>query len=312
MSLMRAEHERLTAGEKQWEELRQVTEQVQALAQTMQQGEKEEIARLRAEVDRMRSIEQDHAALQKRFKDQEGRMANTERAASTARQTLSLAQQRATDAEKRAQEQESEARSLRTKLEEVEAGKGQLETELTDTQAFLEGKETHERSMKVSCLKRFACACVLMEMQDRESKLKDQVAEYEGQVAQLKVQLQQQGSQVVTPAKVAPPRKITVNGSMHAPPARAASPASTISPSRSATPVNGSSPIVGVHASMHAPSPATRYPAHLAKNHPGVIARPNFAQAQSNYSQAASYRPASPALSTVSAAPTLGADGWWE
>jgi hypothetical protein len=163
MSLMRAEHERLTAGEKQWEELRQVTEQVQALAQTMQQGEKEEIARLRAEIDRMRSIEQDHAALQKRFKDQEGRMANTERAASTARQTLSLAQQRATDAEKRAQEQESEARSLRTKLEEVEAGKGQLETELTDTQAFLEGKETHERSMKVSCFKRFACACVLME-----------------------------------------------------------------------------------------------------------------------------------------------------
>jgi hypothetical protein len=116
--------------------------------------------------------------------------------------------------------------------------------------------------------------------QDRESKLKDQVADYEGQVAQYKIQLQQRGAGAgtTTPAKHAPGRASGTPPSVRAP-----SPAST---SRSATPVLGEQ---GVYSSMHAPK--TRYA--------GVIARPAF-------------RAPSPTLSIVSAAPTLGADGWWE
>lgn len=133
-------------------------------------------------------------------------------------------------------------------------------------------------------------------MQDRESKLKDQVAEYEGQVAQYKIQLQTRSAgAVATPTKQAP-----VRANRNTPPSvRAPSPASTVGPSRSVTPVSGEP---GVYGSMHAPT-KQRYPANLG--HPGVIARPNFTQVPS-------FRAPSPTLSVVSAVPTLGADGWYE
>jgi hypothetical protein len=140
-------------------------------------------------------------------------------------------------------------------------------------------------------------------VQDRESKLKDQVAEYEGQIAQYKIQLQTRSTgAVTTPAKPVPVR---ANGNTP-PSVRAPSPASTVGPSRSVTPAGAGQP--GVYGSMHAPKqryPATIERAAIANPGPGVIARPNFAHTPS-------FRVPSPTLSVVSAAPTLGADGWWE
>jgi hypothetical protein len=254
---------------------------------------------------RASSLEAEIASLRQRSREQEARVDNTERAAALARQTLSQAQSRAADAERRAGEHESEARAVSGRLEVVEAARTSLEVEFAAAQARLEQKEADDRMNKVRKPLQFL-ASSLTSVQDRENKLKDQVAAMEGQLAQLKVAMQQQQPAFTTPAKRSTMRNGTHNSSYAgAPNGRAVSPTSTAyGPSRSTTPVGNSPAVAGpqpsVWDSMHAPKTGG-YPASLA---PGSGRRPQPMHAPS-------YRAASPAASVVSVAPTEGADGWW-
>jgi hypothetical protein len=142
--------------------------------------------------------------------------------------------------------------------------------------------------------------------QDRESKLKDQVAHLEGQLAKLQLSVQQPTPIPNGKPKAPPTPTATIRRPMAQPAtARVPSPASTVyANSRSATPVGfrASTPQeASVWDSMHAP-----------RRHPnvGVATPPSNPRPVSRARP--SFRAPSPTPSVVSNAPTLGNDGWWE
>jgi chromosome segregation ATPase len=94
-------------------------------------------------------LEGEYSALQRRYKDQETRVASSERAAGTTRASLAQAQQRAKEWEERAGENEAalvEAQALRDQAEDraerVEAEHGLVRMQL-------EEKDAEERLAKV-------------------------------------------------------------------------------------------------------------------------------------------------------------------
>lgn len=315
-ALMRAENQRLTSNDSHWEALRRASEQIETLSSLVSQADDEEIKELRRARDKSHVLEGEFAALQKRFKDQEGRMASTERTAYTARQTLAQAQQRAAEWEKKAKDYEAELRTARARAEESESARAQLDVDFSDVQTRLEEKDAHDRLARVSLQYSGAVheICLTDFFQDRESKLRDQVAALEGQLAKAQVAMSvQSASSRPTLAPSLNGNGIVRNGQSSTTPARrgrAASPASTVfANSRSTTPVRFTdvSPLEGsVRDSMHAPKP---YPTNLSITTGG--ARPPAFRAPASY-RAPSHRAASPAPSMVSVAPTLGNDGWWE
>ena len=92
---LQKEHDRVTAQQNHWDDLHRATQQMETLTNLMSQADKEEIKELKKFRDRSHKLEGKHSALQKRFKDQESKMTNNERAANTARQSLAQSQQRA-------------------------------------------------------------------------------------------------------------------------------------------------------------------------------------------------------------------------
>jgi len=140
-----------------------------------------------------------------------------------------------------------------------------------------------------------------MILQDRESKLRDQVATLEEQVARLKGEASK--PPVVAPTAITP----ATNGCKFERPTRSESRASTVYlQSRSATPVN-TKPIRaqlasnGVWTSQHNPYQANGVSYQMSNGSRLSTPKPNGVD----------IRPASPAISVASTAPTLGEDGWW-
>jgi len=116
-------------------------------------------------------LEGEYNSLQRRLKDQETKLANHDRTMATVRQTLTQSQQRAVEWEKRAKETDTEINGIRSQLEEASDANTRLESEVFLLKAQLQEKEADERLA-----------------QDREGKLRDQVAALEGQVARLKTE----------------------------------------------------------------------------------------------------------------------------
>ena len=134
--------------------------------------------------------------------------------------------------------------------------------------------------------------------QDREGKLRDQVAALEEQVARLKAE----GSKppIATPPSTTP----ATNGYKFEQPSRSESRASTVYvESRSTTPVNTRPARAqlasnGVWNSMHNPYRANGVPHRM----------PNGNGSKRN---GADIRSPSPAASVASTAPTVDEEGWW-
>lgn len=159
-------------------------------------------------------------------------------------------------------------------------------------------------------------------VQDRENKLRDQVAALEARVSQ---QLQlNNGSAAHWAAKTAAsiPTTYTSTSTTAAssPPPRPDSRASTIYPSRTATPTaslldshyRASTPPTSVYDSMHAPRASTVGSSgweQLKQQGSVSVPRSRFA-AQQDWRMHS--RVASPTPSVVSAVPTLSHDGWFE
>lgn len=141
----------------------------------------------------------------------------------------------------------------------------------------------------------------LITLQDRESKLRDQVAALEEQVARLKGEASK--PPIVAPTSIIP----ATNGYKFEQPSRSESRASTVyAQSRSATPVN-TKPVRaqlasnGVWNSMHNPYRPNGGP-HLMLNGSG---------SSTPKRNGVGIRPVSPAASVVSTTPTVDEDGWW-
>jgi chromosome segregation ATPase len=107
------------------------------------------MAELKRASDRSKILEGEHASLQKRFKEQEAKIANIERASQTARQGMAQAQQRASEWEKRTKELEAELDATRSRLDDADEAKLQLDSDLSLMKMHMEEKDAAERAAKV-------------------------------------------------------------------------------------------------------------------------------------------------------------------
>lgn len=308
LASLRHDHDVLLSQQSNWEQFSQAAQQIEMLTSLMNQQKSNEpdLMELRRVRDKTKALESDHAALQRRFKDQESKAASSDRATTAAKQSLTQAQQRAIEWEQRAKDYETEVEEMRSRCDEAERRASDLETDQSLAKLQLDEKDADERLAQVSDFYRSVPMRKLMiGLQKRESKLRDQVASLEEKVTRLKAEV----DKAKEDAKTA---KMSVNS-----PPRPDSRASTVYPSRAATPTappNGrpvsraptnrtnTPPTTTVWDSMHAPkaAQAPRYP-HLSYN------AHKQRSAHSYYRQAA----ASPTPSVVSVTPTQGEDGWW-
>ncbi|KAG2364724.1 hypothetical protein BDR07DRAFT_1482205 [Suillus spraguei] len=298
LQLLQKEHEHLLSQQSHWDDLHRAAEQIDLLTTLMNQAGNEELKELR---HTSRILESEHAALQKRFREQEHKISNAERTATAARQNLTQAQQRSSEWENRAKEYQGDLEMTRAKLDELEQAHAQLDADYSFAKLQLEEKEAEDRLVK-----------------DREQQLRDQVANFEAQVARLETDLSK--------AK-APPASSMVSsyikiGHAESPP-RPDSRSSTIfSGDRSSTPVaqmNGShlprndtppksSPSVrdSMHAPRRLPQLSSVVPATPQPRRPIGSYRPqSVVSITSQYSRSV----ASPTPSTVSITPDD--DGWY-
>ena len=127
---MQKEHDRLISQQTHWEKLHRASEQIITLTSLISKADSEEVSELKRIRDRSHKLEGEHSALQKRFKDLESKVTNSEKAANTARQSLAQTQQRASEWEKRAKEYEGDLEMTRTKLDQAEQMHAQLDAEI--------------------------------------------------------------------------------------------------------------------------------------------------------------------------------------
>jgi chromosome segregation ATPase len=147
--VLQNEHDRVTSQQTHWDNLHRTSEQIETLTALIGQADNEEIRELKRIRDRSNKLESEHTALQKRVKDQDGKVANSERAAVTARQTLAQAQQRAKEWERRAKEHEGELEITRTKLDQADQTHAQLDADYSLVKLQLEEQQADDRLAKV-------------------------------------------------------------------------------------------------------------------------------------------------------------------
>ncbi|KAG2160243.1 uncharacterized protein EDB93DRAFT_1074728 [Suillus bovinus] len=298
LQLLQEEHGHLLSQQSHWDDLHRAAEQISVLTTLMNQAGNEELQELRRT---SRSLESEHTALQKRFREQEQKNSNAERTAITARQNLTQAQQRSSEWENRAKEYEHNLEMTRTRLDEVEQAHAQLDADYSFAKLQLEEKEAEDRFVK-----------------DREQKLRDQVANFEAQVARLEADLSK--AKATTPSIAS---SYTMIGHKQFPPRPDSRSSTVFSGDRSSTPVaqmNGShrprsdtpprsSP--SVQDSMHAPHKfyqlGSVVPATPKPRRPIGSYRP---QSVVSFTSQHSLRSvASPTPSTISIVPDD--DGWY-
>lgn len=147
---VREERDRLLSQQDHWEEMHRAAEQIQLLTSQVNEADNEELRDLRVYHDRTRPLEGEYNNLQRRFKDQENKLANLDRTMAAVRQTLAQAQQRAVEWEKRVKDTDLEIDSIRSQLEETSDVKTQLDSEVLLLKGQLQEKEGDERVAQVS------------------------------------------------------------------------------------------------------------------------------------------------------------------
>jgi hypothetical protein len=289
----------LASQQSHWDELRRTADHIETLAKLVGSAESEELRELKRVRDRSKVQEGEMQALQKRYAEQETKLAALQRASLTSKQAVALAQQRSSEYEKRCKDLESELEASQSRFDRSEESRNQLDAEHSLLKLQLEDQELKASSAK-----------------DREKKLADEASSLRTQLntmlADLETLKKNAASQSATKSRWAPPTS-SQNGYDSRPESRISitsypSRASTATPVRqSAYPSLNNKPVsdppvsdtgsqpVAVWASMHAPRNA---------------AAPTTPRARPR----TTYKPSipSPTPSTVSLAPTQNDDGWWE
>ncbi|KAG6902960.1 hypothetical protein C0995_008533 [Termitomyces sp. Mi166 len=296
----------ILAQQSNWDELRRASEKIDILTSLIGKADNEDLEELKRYRDRTKTLEHDHAALQKRLKELETKVVNSERTAATVKQNLAQAQQRSSEWERRAKESEAQLEITRTELEQTEQTHAQLDADYSLVRLQLEEREANDRLT-----------------QDQINKLREQTSLLENKSNRLQTELEQ-AKRIKAPVPQ-PYRNIT-NGNTYPPP-RPDSRASTIYIDRFATPqqnvkcsvssTRSSTPTGAgtVRDSMHAPKTDTYKYVTSTQATNSVGPRNCYPQLGHKLRpQAPPYRsvaPPSPTPSTVSLAPTQGEDGWW-
>ncbi|PFH50734.1 hypothetical protein AMATHDRAFT_40648 [Amanita thiersii Skay4041] len=305
LEALRKQNEDLALHQTHWESLRQASDKIDALTNLIGQADNEELKELRAYRDRAKTLEGEHATLQKRFKDLELKVSNSERAATTARQSLAQAQQRASEWERRAKESEAQLELTRTKFEQSEQTQTQMDADLSLIKLQLEEHEANDRLAE-----------------DRETKLREQIATLESKVVRLQTELEHSKTPKLSQAvPIAAPSPFNSNGISSARPdsrastvynVRLGTPSQRAMPASQASSTGSGTPPGSVWDSIHAPKqpyPTPSWSSYQQKRYPHL--GPSTPKGRSNTSHY--YRPTvpSPTPSTVSLTPTQGEDGWW-
>jgi hypothetical protein len=147
---LQKQYDHLSSQQSHWDELRHASEQIEMLTTLFSHEDKEELRELRRVRDRSQVLEGEHAALQKRSRDQESKVRNSEQALLTARQGLASAQQRSSEWERRAKEYEGKLEMVQTQLDQSEQIQAQLDADCSLAKLQLEEKDADERLAKVS------------------------------------------------------------------------------------------------------------------------------------------------------------------
>ncbi|EJD04490.1 uncharacterized protein FOMMEDRAFT_140427 [Fomitiporia mediterranea MF3/22] len=279
LKMMQEDRDRLAGQQSHWEELHRSAAQIETLANLVHKSESEEIAELKRIRDQSKVLEGEHASLKKRFKDQESKIANIERASAIARENLAQAQQRSRDWETKAREFEGEVERLTTALDQGEQTKNQLETDYSMAKLQLEEKEAESRITK-----------------DRERKLEEQIASLKTKISSLTSELEEERRAARPGPNQRPSSSASHNYEPSEPPTPRINGKSLPNPARS---IAGSPP----------PRTSTWDSIHAPMN----MAHTTYVKPPMMYSKRTSLhnsRAPSPTPSTVSAV-TQGADGWY-
>ncbi|KAG5221320.1 pyridine nucleotide-disulfide oxidoreductase domain protein [Salix suchowensis] len=195
--VIQQQNDYLTSQQDHWDALKATSAQLDVLTKLVSQGDQEELKELRQVRERSKVLESEHTSLLKRFRDQENKATNTEKANNQLRQSLAQNQQRALEWERRAKEYEGQLELTRTQLEQSEQTHSQLEADYSLAKLQLDEREADDRLAK-----------------DRENKLNEQIASLESKAARLQGELDKAKRLAIPPST--PLRKLT-NGS-HVPP----------------------------------------------------------------------------------------------
>ncbi|KAG8887081.1 hypothetical protein FRB98_000608 [Tulasnella sp. 332] len=282
------ERDALQAQTHHWDDIRRTAEQVEALSRLIGAADSEELQELRRIRDHSTVLEREHASLQKRCADQEAKIAAQQRTSAQTKQTMAVSQQKLSEWEKRARTAEGDLAESHALLEQAGQSQRQTDARLADLE--------RDNTAKAETIK---------SSEDREQRLRDQVAALERQLSAAKSDLRDASR----PATIHAPRPEAAavrswQQGVTGTPDRPTSTASPISRSGTATPKNGSTgspdtpPANGLWQSIHAPQKPTA----------------SLVNPQKSYHSVRSYsRPSipSPTPSTVSIAATEQEDGWW-
>lgn len=147
---VQSERDRLQVESTHWEDFRHTAGEIHLLLKAVSKYENDGAAELQRARDRIKTVETENSALQKRLKEQENKVTNMERASTTSRQGLAQAQQRASEWEKKAKDLENELEILTAKYEHSESAKAQLEDDYLNAQSHLQEQAEEERLLQVS------------------------------------------------------------------------------------------------------------------------------------------------------------------
>ena len=196
LTTLQQQYDHTASHQSHWDELRRTSEKIEILTNLIGQAGNEELKELRCYRDRTRALESEHAALQKRFKEQqETKISHSERAALTARQSLAQAQQRSSEWERQAKEYEGQVELVgqadNKELKELRSYRDRT-WDLEGEHAALQ-KRIKEQDTKISNSERAALTArqSLAQAQQRSSEWERRANEYEGQVELMQTKLDQ-------------------------------------------------------------------------------------------------------------------------
>ena len=322
LDALRQQYDQLSTREAHWDALKHTSDKLDLLSSLLGAGNNEELKSLRQIRDRCHVLEGEHAALQRRVKDQEAKAANSERVAAAALQSLTGAQHRASEWETRAHEYEGRLELTQTKLDQAEQIHAQLDADYSLSSLQLEEQTAENRLAKVCCVVTVSLGLVLSDptKQERENGLREQISLLERRVACLQDDLEQ--------ARRTPP-VVVPNGSKssYPPSSNGVSPSgggggggssfsdlgSSASPfiGRSRTPVPTNGRTIKRESPAYTPSVRDSMHAPIARASTGRYLEqvPNTPKARVLSIPRASNP--SPTPSTVSLTPTQDDEGWW-
>ncbi|EJT99092.1 hypothetical protein DACRYDRAFT_24158 [Dacryopinax primogenitus] len=294
VSHLEKSREEARAEQTHWDEIRRTAQQVEQLTKLISGADDEELQELRRQRDRAKVMEGEFAALKKRFDEQETKLANLQRNAITSKNSIAQVQQRSTEWEKKWHTAETELAQVKSERETSEQLIRQLETEKQMLRRQLDDGDRRET-----------------EYQIEQSSLQAEVQQLQQKVDFYSASEQNRFSRSASRASAN-----GHSGYVNAPfPFRASTSMSSDDtafsfiepPERDSlpTPRGTSPPLQGLWASIHAPRQSEPERATTPK---AVPIAPSFAR---SFSMRQNNRSASPALSSVSVAPTEGDDGWW-